>query len=287
MTVSTFVSAAWLADNIDDPNLRVIAIGSSKDDSLYTAGHVPGAIWLNWKTACWHETDRQFVTPEAMAALFGRLGIDPGSKIVLYGEPIQYGSYAYWAFTMAGHQNLRLLDGGRKKWSADGYPISQDIPRHSATRYPVSTGDQSMRVGRRDVRNHIGEPQRLLLDVRSAEEYSGERVIEYAAGFDHGAERGGHIPGAQNIYYREFLNEDDTIKSADEIRASLKKAGIDPFAYDEVVCYCRLSHRATMAWIALSRVLGHPNVKIYDGSWTEWGSIVGFPIERDIPTVRA
>ncbi|GAG53146.1 unnamed protein product, partial [marine sediment metagenome] len=223
-----FVTAAWLAGHIEDRDVRVIEIGSGKDDEVYRAGHVPGAIWLNWKAACWHETDRQFVTPEAMARQFGRLGIGHDTTVVLYGEPIQYGSYAYWSFTMAGHKKLRLLDGGRKKWAADGHVVSRDISQYGAVDYPVPPGDQPMRVGRREVLAHIGEPRRLLLDVRSAEEYSGERVIEYAAGFDHGAERGGHIPGAQNMYFREFLNEDDTIKSAEDIRASFERAGIEP-----------------------------------------------------------
>lgn len=280
MTTFPFVTADWLAAHIEDRDLRVVEIGSGTDD-VYRAGHIPGAIWLNWKSACWHETDRQFVTPEAMARNFGRIGIGPDTTVVLYGEPIQYGSYAYWAFTMAGHRQLRLLDGGRKKWLADGHAVSQDVPLFDAVNYPVLPGDESMRVGRREVRDHLGNPQRLLLDVRAPEEYCGERVIEYAAGFDHGAQRGGRIPGAQNIYFREFLNEDDTIKSAEAIRASFERAGIEPSAYDEVVCYCRLSHRATIAWIALSHVYGHPNAKIYDGSWTEWGSIVGYPIERD------
>ncbi len=280
MLPTPFVSAAWLADHIDDPHIRVVEIGSSTDDGDYRTGHIPGAIWLNWKAACWHDTDRQFVTPEAMAALFGRLGIGPDTILVLYGDPIQYGSYAYWAFTMAGHRKIRLLDGGRNKWRAEGRVLSRDSRTSPAVSYPVPTADQSMRVGRRDVREHIGRPNRLLLDVRSPEEFSGERVIDHSAEFDHGAERGGHIPGARHLYFREFLEDDDTIKSAEEIRACFKGAGIDPENYDEVVCYCRLSHRATMAWLSLSQVLGHSNVRIYDGSWTEWGSIVGYPIER-------
>jgi thiosulfate/3-mercaptopyruvate sulfurtransferase len=279
MPTLPFVSTAWLAEHIDDPDIRVVEIGSSDDRSVYHAGHVPGAVWLLWKAVCWHETDRQFVTPEAMAALFGGLGIGPDTTVVLYGDPIQYGSYAYWAFTMAGHRHLRLLDGGRKKW-AEGCALSQDIPDHAAVAYPTPIGDQSMRVGRRDVLDHLGQPDRLLLDLRSPEEYRGDRVIEYSAPFDHGAERAGHIPGARHLYFRELLNDDDTMKSADEIRARFKDVGIDPGRYDEVVCYCRLSHRATMGWLAVSQVLGHNNVKIYDGSWTEWGSIVGVPVEK-------
>jgi thiosulfate/3-mercaptopyruvate sulfurtransferase len=137
-----------------------------------------------------------------------------------------------------------------------------------------------MRIGRDNVRDHLGEPHRLLLDQRSPEEYSGERVSDYSFAVDHGAEQSGRIPGAVHLYFKELLNEDDSFKSPEQIRAVLAKAGIAPEKFDDIVCYCRLSHRATIAWLALSQILGLPNVKIYDGSWTEWGSIVGFPIEK-------
>jgi thiosulfate/3-mercaptopyruvate sulfurtransferase len=137
-----------------------------------------------------------------------------------------------------------------------------------------------MRVGRRDVRENLGRPQRLLLDFRSPEEYTGKRVSEYSFAVDHGAERTGRIPGARHLFFRELLNEDDSFKSPEELRRILAAARIDPTRYQDVVCYCRLSHRATIAWMALTHILGHANIKIYDGSWTEWGSIVGYPIEK-------
>jgi thiosulfate/3-mercaptopyruvate sulfurtransferase len=280
MPSSPLVSSAWLNQHLGDADLGVLEIGSKPDGSLYRAGHIPGAAWLYWKSACWHETDRELVTPAAMARLFGGLGIGPDTTVVLYGEPVQYGCYAFWAFTMAGHKKLRLLDGARKKWIADGRVLSNDVPSLAPVDYPVPAGTSTMRVGRRDVRDHLKDPHRLLLDVRSPEEYEGKRVIEYALGFDHGAERFGRIPGARHLYYRQFLNDDDTFKQPEEIRRAFADAGIAPENFSEVVCYCRLSHRATLAWLAMTAVLDHASVKVYDGSWTEWGSIVGYPIEN-------
>jgi len=280
MASSPLVSTAWLEQHLADLDLRVIEICNLRDDKTYHEGHIPGAMWLYWKSACWHETDREFVSPAAMAHLFSGMGIGPQSTIVLYGDPVQYGSYAFWVFTMAGHANLRLLDGGRRKWVMEGRPLSRTVPRFPAVAYPKPTGTSSMRIGRDNVRDHLGQPRRLLLDVRSPEEYTGKRVSEYSFTVDHGAERTGRIPGAVHLYFKELLNEDDSFKSPDQLRGVLAAAGIAPEKFDDVVCYCRLSHRATIAWIALSQILGHSNVKIYDGSWTEWGSIVGYPIEK-------
>lgn len=280
MNSSPLVSTGWLEDHLADPDLRIIEVCSLRDDKTYREGHIPGAMWVYWKSACWHQTDREFITPAAMAKMFGAMGIGPRSSVVLYGDPVQYGSYALWAFTMAGHANLRLLDGGRRKWVLEKRPLTQDVPRYPAVAYPTPQGTSSMRVGRRDVRDNLGQPRRLLLDFRSPEEYSGERVSEYSFPVDHGAERSGRIPGAVHLYFKELLNEDDSFKSPDQLRRMLAAAGIAPEKFDEVVCYCRLSHRATIGWIALGQMLGHKGVKIYDGSWTEWGSIVGYPIEK-------
>jgi len=280
MVSPALVRADWLEEHLSDPDLRIIEVCSLPGNKTYQQGHIPGAMWVYWKAACWHQTDREFVTPAAMARLFGGMGISPQSTVVLYGDPVQYGSYAFWAFTMAGHSNLRLLDGGRQKWVTDRRPLSSAVPRFAAVAYPEPAGTSSMRVGRRNVRENLQNPRRLLLDVRSPEEYTGKRVSDYSFPVDHGAERTGRIPGAVHLYFKEFLNDDDTFKPPEQLRSVLAAAGVLPEKFDDVVCYCRLSHRATMAWIAMTEILGHPNIKIYDGSWTEWGSIVGYPIEK-------
>lgn len=274
------VSTAWLEEHLADPDLRIIEISSARDDKTYNEGHIPGAMWVYWKSACWQESDREFVTPDQMAKMFGNMGIGPETTIVLYGDPVQYGSYGFWTFTMAGHKNLRLLDGGRRKWVLENRPVSRNVPRFAPVEYPTPTGISAMRVGRRNIRDNLGLSKRLLLDVRSAEEYSGRRVSEYSFPVDHGAERMGRIPGAVHLYFKELLNDDDSFKSRDSLRSILETAGIAPEEFEDVVCYCRLSHRATIAWVALTNILEHPNIKIYDGSWTEWGSIVGYPIEK-------
>ncbi len=280
MATSPLISTAWLEDHLADPHLRIIEVCSLADDKVYRAGHIPGAAWVYWKSACWHQTDRQLISPAAMARMFGGMGIGPDTIVVLYGDPVQHGTYAFWAFTMAGHSNLRVLDGARRKWVAEGRPLTGAIPYFSPVAYPVPAGTSSMRVGRDNVRDNLKRPGRLLLDVRAPEEYDGKRVIDYSFAFDHGAERTGRIPGAVHLYFRRFLNEDDTFKSPDEIRVVLAEAGIAPATLDDIVCYCRLSHRATLVWVALAYLLGVDNVKVYDGSWTEWGSIVDFPVEK-------
>jgi thiosulfate/3-mercaptopyruvate sulfurtransferase len=280
MTTGALVSTDWLEKHLDDDDLRLVEISSTADDAAYhQGGHIPGAAWFFWKDICWHPTDRQFTTPEALAERLGAIGVGPETTVVLYGDPVQYGTYAYWAFTMAGHAKLKLLDGARTKWTQEGRPMSKDIPRFSAVDYPPGQGVTSMRLGRDDIRDNLGRPGRLLLDVRSPEEYSGERVME-APAFDHGAERGGRIPGAVHLFFKDLLNDDDTYKSADKLKAAFEGVGATPDNAEEIVVYCRLSHRATFTWVAMTRILGFENVKIYDGSWTEWGSIVGFPVEK-------
>lgn len=276
---SPLVSAAWLEEHLGDRTVRILEISSTQDRTLYREGHIPGALWFFWKDLCWHESDREFISPEALARRLGAIGVRPGDTLVLYGDPVQYGTYAFWALSMAGHPDLRLLDGTRTRWVKEGRPLTRDIPRFAAVGYPAQRGDASMRVGRDDVRAHLGKPGRLLLDVRSPEEYSGERVMEYPK-FDHGAERAGRIPGAVHLYYRNLLNDDDSYKRPHELRAVFERIGATPQGVAEIVCYCRLSHRASLVWVAMKHILGYENVKIYDGSWTEWGSIVGFPVEK-------
>ncbi len=276
----SIVSSEWLAERLLEPKVKVIEVSAkARQEAAYAVSHIPGAVNFFWKDLCWHETDRQFVTPAELAQRLGAVGISEQDRVVVYGEPVQYGTYALWALTMAGHPALHLLDGSRAKWIADGRPLTDVVPNTNKVEYIPKTGDTSMRLGRDNILQNLGKAKRLLLDLRSPEEYSGARVMEYGQ-FDHGAERGGRIPGAKHLYFRELLNDDDTFKSAELIRERLASIGCEPDKFDEIVCYCRLSHRATIAWTAMTHILGCKNVFIYDGSWTEWGSIVGFPVER-------
>lgn len=279
--ISTLVDCRWLSDRLDDPQVQVIEVSSDAEGRAYHRVHIPGAAFWFWKDALWHATDREFATPREMAHSLRAMGVTTDTTMVLYGDPVQYGTYALWVLTMAGHRDVRLLDGSRTRWAAEGLPLTTDVPKLESAQYPAASSDTSSRLGRDDLRASLGEPGQILLDVRSLEEYRGERVSP-PGGFDHGAERTGRIPGAVHLFYRDLLDEDDTFLPAAQLRTKFADVGVVPGSDNDVVAYCRLSHRATLAWFAMTHLLGIEDVKIYDGSWTEWGSIVGFPVERDI-----
>ena len=276
---AALVTTAWLEAHLDDPTVRIIEVSQAKTNDVYAAGHIPGALWWYWKDLCWHHSDREFVTPAEMAERLGTAGIGPDTTLIIYGDPVQFGSYAFWALTMAGHKDVRLLDGARTSWQQEGRPLTKEAPALDTVSYTPTDGDTSMRIGRDDVLANLNNPERLLIDARSPEEYSGERVMMHGV-FDHGAERNGRIPGAQHLFYMNLLNDDDTFKNSAELEPVFAAAGVTENRDQEIACYCRLSHRASLTWFTLTYLLGYSNVLIYDGSWTEWGSIVGFPVEE-------
>ena len=274
------VSTQWLEDHLDDPDVLVLEVSFYPlSEADYPEGHVPGAVFAYWKDLLWHETDREFVSPTEAADRLGRLGVGDTTTIALVGDPFQFAAYAYWVLTMAGLEHrCVLVDGGRKTWIAEQRHLTTDVPETSPAVVSAGTADMRSRVGRDEVREGLGASGPVLIDMRSPEEYRGERVSPPWVAKDHGAERKGHIPGARNLFFEDLLTEAGALKARDELAAAFDAVGATHGA--EVVTYCRLSHRGSLAWFVLTRVLGRSNVRVYDGSWTEWGSIVGFPVER-------
>ncbi len=276
------VSAGWLADHLDDPTVVILEVAFDlPHKALYfSQGHIPGARYIWWKELCWHDTDREFADPVTMAGRLGALGVSDDSTLILVGDTIQFATYAYWTLTMTGLDHLtRILDGGRQIWDREARLLTHDLPAAATPgRVTPGVGDVSSRVGRDDVLTHLNHPDRVLVDMRSPEEYRGERVSPLTAPIDHGAERKGRIPGARHLYYQRLLAEDGTFLPPADLADRFASVGADDRA--DVVAYCRLSHRASLGWFAATRLLGRSNLRVYDGSWTEWGSIVGFPIER-------
>lgn len=280
---SPVVTAAWLAERIDDPTVKVVQLLYEPDIDDYSDAHLPGARVQFWKALLWDPFQRQFATPSQMAARLGALGIAPTDTIVMYSGRNQYAMYGYWVIkVMNGHPDVRVLDGGKRRWEMDGHPLTAEVPAVEPVPYESRrpARDDSARVSRAEVEAGLGRPGRLLVDARSPEEYRGERV-KPAPGPDHGAESYGRIPGARNLHARDLMNpEDFTVRSTEELEALFRAVGAAPDQADEVIVYCRLSHRASALWFAATQLLGWDHVRIYDGSWTEWGSVVGAPVER-------
>ena len=272
----SLVDTDWIAGNFDNPKVQLIEIDW---DGLaaYDSGHIPGALGWHWKSALWDPFERQFPHREEFARRLGEAGIANDSTVVFYGEPVQFGTYAWWVFKYMGHDDVRILDGGGEKWRQEGRPVVKAVPEVKTASYLPGKGRPHIRAGRGDVLNAIGEADTCLLDHRSVEEYSGKRV-GLPGKPDVGAERYGRIPGAKSIPFDRLLNEDTTFRSEREIRG-IFSAHV-PEVDRPVICYCRLAHRATLASFAMTEILGYTDVRVYDGSWTEWGNLVGVPIER-------
>lgn len=271
------VSTDWVAQHLNDPTIRLVE--SNEDVLLYDTGHIPGAVNIDWHADLNDPLQRDYVNPEQFAALLSRNGIGPDTTVVFYGDKNNWwATYALWVFQLFGHTNVKVMNGGRMKWLAEGRELSKERPSYAATNYPIPQRDDSkIRAFRDDVLKHqaAGKP---LVDVRSPGEYRGE-LLHMADYPQEGAMRGGHIPGARSVPWARAANPDGTFKSAEELRAIYEgEQGLKP--NDEIVAYCRIGERSSHSWFVLTYLLGYPNVRNYDGSWTEWGNSVRVPIEK-------
>ncbi|PRZ18794.1 sulfurtransferase [Nesterenkonia sandarakina] len=268
------VSTEWVAQHKDDPS--VVLLESNEDVLLYETGHIPGAQKIDWHTDLNDPVTRDFLGPEQFAAFAAAKGITPETTVVFYGDKSNWwAAYALWVFTLFGHADLRLMDGGRQKWAAEGRELVTEVQTPAATTYPAPAqrDDSTFRAFREDVLAHFGKP---MIDVRSPLEYSGERT--HMEGYEQeGALRGGHIPSAASVPWAKAANEDGTFRSRAELEAIYtEQAGLG--SAEEVIAYCRIGERSSHTWFVLQHLLGYDNVRNYDGSWTEWGNAVRLPI---------
>lgn len=271
------VSTEWLAEHLSDPGLVVVE--SDEDVLLYDTGHIPGAVKLDWHTELNDPLIRDYRDSAAFAELLSAKGISRDDTVVFYGDNFNWwAAYALWVFTLFGHEDTRLLDGGRQKWIAEGRELTEEVPERSRTDYPeVARNDAPIRAFRDEVTEHVDRGGRLI-DVRSPEEFRGE-LLHMANYPQEGALRGGHIPGASNVPWKRAANEDGTFKPRDELE-QIYIGEVDLDEGEDVVAYCRIGERSSHTWFVLQHLLGFENVRNYDGSWTEWGNLVGAPIER-------
>ncbi|MCB9138075.1 MAG: sulfurtransferase [Caldilineaceae bacterium] len=271
------VSTEWVAEHGNDEGVRLVE--SNEDILLYDTGHIPGAVKVDWHMDLNDPMVRDYIDQAGFERLMSRLGITPETTVVFYGDKNNWwATYAYWVFQLFGHDNARVMDGGRAKWAAEGREMTREVPAYPATAYRAQArNDAPIRAFRDQVLEHVnaGKP---LVDVRSPAEYSGE-LLHMADYPQEGALRGGHIPGARSVPWARAANEDGTFKNAAQLRAIYEEEqGLSPD--DEVVAYCRIGERSSHTWFVLTHLLGYPHVRNYDGSWTEWGNAVGLPITR-------
>jgi thiosulfate/3-mercaptopyruvate sulfurtransferase len=270
------VETEWVAQNLNDPNIRIIE--SDEDPLLYAIGHIPNAVQVDWFTTLQHPLRRDFVTREQFESIASTLGITNDTTLVFYGDKSNwFACYALWLFQYYGHQNVKIMNGGRTKWEQEKRPLVKDVPSFAPTTYKATAADKSIRAFRDDVFKAL-EAKKPLVDVRSPKEYSGEltHMPNYP---QEGATRGGHIPGAVSIPWATAVNEaDSTFKTPEELKALYEGKNIIPAG--EIIAYCRIGERSSLTWFVLKYLLGYPTVKNYDGSWTEWGNLVDAPIEK-------
>jgi thiosulfate/3-mercaptopyruvate sulfurtransferase len=271
------VDTAWVAEHLNDPNVRIVE--SNEDILLYDQGHIPGAIKIDWVADLNDQVVRDYLDREHFEQLLSAKGIGNDTTVVFYGDKNNWwATYALWVFKLYGHKDARIMNGGRAKWIAEGHDMTKEVPSYPPTSYKAPERDDStIRAFRDQVREHIKKSGVALVDVRSPQEYSGERthMPEYP---QEGTLRGGHIPTAVSIPWAQAVKEDSTFKSREDLEALYGGKGVT--ADKDVVAYCRIGERSSHTWFVLTYLLGYPQVRNYDGSWTEWGNGVGLPIEK-------
>jgi thiosulfate/3-mercaptopyruvate sulfurtransferase len=270
------VTTGWLAERLGEEGIVVAEVDENTD--LYDEGHIPGAVKLHWRDDLQDPVERDLVERAAFERLMGSRGIGNDTTVVLYGDKNNwFAAYAYWYLKIYAHEDVRIVDGGRQKWIDEGRELTTDVPAAGTATYSAPERDESIRVRRDVVLAGLGQAGRALVDVRSPQEYSGELVAP--PGYEQeGALRTGHIPTAQSIPWAQAVRDDGTFKAEDDLRALYAGKGVTP--EQEVLAYCRIGERSAHTWFVLRELLGYPDVKNYDGSWTEWGNLVDVPIEK-------
>ena len=264
------VNVAWLREHLDDPNVRVVEV--DVDTALYAKGHVPGAVGWSWTTDLNDPVRRDVVQKREFEALLSRAGITPSTTVVLYGDHHNwFAAFGAWLLRYYGHEDVRLLDGGRRAWEEARHPLVADEPSHAPTAYRVTNVRQDLRATRELVLHAATRGGPALIDVRSPDEFTGKVLAP--PGLSETAQRGGHIPGARNVPWAKAVKEDGTFRPIEELRALYR-----PDESNEFVTYCRIGERSSHTWFVLHEILGHPRVRNYDGSWTEYGNLIGAPV---------
>lgn len=269
------VDTDWVDQHKNDPKVRVAEVDYDPTAN-YTLGHVPGSVLIDWKADINDPVTRNIITKQACESLLQRVGVNDDTTLVLYGDFNNwFAAFAFWVFKYYGYKDVRLMNGGRKKWLEEDKPVTKDILSHAKGNFKASEPDSSIRVFLKYVRDTLGS--KILVDVRGPKEFTGEILAPPEYPTEH-AQRGGHIPGAVNIPWGQAVNDDGTFKSADELQKLYQSK--DVAADKEVISYCRIGERSSHTWFVLKYLLGYPNVKNYDGSWTEWGNMIDNPIEK-------